>query len=128
MSLAKILEGKEGELIASLYLQKQGYIILEKNFRKRYGELDIVALEKNNDKKNQTLVFVEVKTRKSVLYGSPYEAITSKKLKSLVKTAQYYKLIHPRLPENLRIDAISVLLSLSGEVKKIEHIKNISGF
>ena len=110
-----------GEGKACEYLRKNGYKIIERNFRKGYGEIDIIATHKD------TLVFVEVKTRTSDQFGSPLEAITFWKLKSLIKTAQYYKMIHPKLPDSLRIDAVSVVL-LDGQVKKIEHIKNISGF
>lgn len=109
----------KGERIAALYLRNQGFKILECNFRKGYGELDIIATDKD------TLVFIEVKTRTSSKYGNPLEAITFWKLKSLIKTAQYYKMTHQKLPDRLRIDAVSVTL-IAGQIKKIEHIKNIS--
>ena len=111
----------KGENLATQYLRQHGYKIIERNFRKGYGEIDIVAVCDN------TLVFVEVKTRTSSTFGSPLESITPWKLKTLIKTAQYYKLVHPNLPESLRIDALSVKLA-AGEVENIEHIKNISGF
>lgn len=110
-----------GEKLASEYLVKKGYKIIEKNFRKGYGEIDIVAIYKN------VLVFVEVKTRTSNLYGGALEAIAYHKLKSLVKTAQFYKMTHPKLPESMRIDAILIDLGVNN-VQKIEHIENISGF
>ncbi|RJQ35721.1 YraN family protein [Candidatus Microgenomates bacterium] len=117
----KIDEGKKGEEIAESFLRKKGYKIIERNFRIKGGEIDIIA------SKDNVLVFVEVKTRKSAEFGSPLEAITYWKLKSLIKTAQYFKLSHPNLPEQLRIDAVSVELSDGKEIK-IEHIENISGF
>jgi len=109
-----------GEDKACEYLRKNGYKIIERNFRKGYGEIDIVSIHKD------TLVFVEVKTRTSNSFGSPFESITAWKLKSLIKTAQYYKMIHPKLPDSLRIDAISVILSSNNIQGNIEHIKNIS--
>ena len=112
---------KLGEDKACEFLKKIGFKIIERNFRKGYGEIDIIAINKN------TLVFVEVKTRTSSQFGTPLEAITYWKLKSIIKTAQFYKMVHPRLPDSLRIDAISVVLH-GGETEKIEHIKNISGF
>lgn len=115
-------EGKRGEEIAADFLKKQGCEILVKNFRAKSGEVDIIALDKN------TLVFVEVKTRKSFEYGLPIEAITKRKIKSIVNVAQYFKLIHPKLPDSLRIDAISVKLNQNNEAEEIEHFKNISGF
>jgi len=111
-----------GEDLASDYLAKKGYKILERNFRKRYGEIDIVALDRN------TLVFIEVKTRSSNQFGSPLESITPWKLKSVIKTAQYYKLTHKNLPDSLRIDAVSIKLSQEGSVNELELVKNISGF
>ena len=110
-----------GEDKATEYLRKKGYKIIERNFRKGYGEIDVIAIDKD------TLVFVEVKTRTSSSFGSPLESITYWKLKSLIKTAQYYKITHPKLPDSLRIDAVSVLLN-GNEVQSIELTKNISGF
>ena len=111
-----------GEDLAASFLQKKGYKIIERNFRKGYGEIDIIAV------KNGILIFVEVKTRTSNNFGSPFEAITPWKLKSLVKTAQFYKNLHPALPQSLRIDAVSVKLSNDNIVENIEVLENISGF
>jgi putative endonuclease len=94
-----------GEDKACKYLKKLGFRILERYCRKTYGEIDIVAIEKD------VLAFIEVKTRTSNQFGSPLEVITYFKLKSLVKTAQYYKMTHHNLPESLRIDAVSVILN-----------------
>lgn len=110
-----------GEDIASNYLKKKGHTIIDRNFRKGYGEIDIVTIFQN------TLIFVEVKTRTTSLYGGALEAIAYHKLKSLIKTAEYYKMIHPNLPESLRIDAV-LINYIDGEVKNIDHIENISGF
>lgn len=112
---------KLGENKACEYLKKLGFKILERNFRKTYGEIDIIAIEKN------VLAFIEVKTRTSNQYGSPLESITPWKLRSLIKTAQYYKMTHRNLPEALRIDAVSMILN-GNEVKNSELTRNISGF
>lgn len=109
-----------GESKAASYLASQGYKILERNFKKRYGELDIVAID------GKTLVFVEVKTRKSGKFGSPEEAITPWKLQSLVKSAQYYKLLHPNLPDAMRIDMVSIHLLPNNQVERIMLYKNIT--
>lgn len=114
-----------GEDQASLYLQKHGYKILERNVRKSYAEIDIVAIDQSLHEK--VLAFIEVKTRTSNAFGSPLEGITYWKLKSLTKAAQFYKLTHRNLPDALRIDAVSVILN-GNEVKAIELTKNISGF
>lgn len=109
-----------GENLATDYLIKKGYKVIERNFRKGYGEIDIICL------KNSTLVFVEVKTRTNNSYGTPLEAITPRKLRELVKTATFYKHIHPKLPEALRIDAVSVVLNRENRIDTIEHVENIS--
>jgi len=110
-----------GEDIATSYLKKKGYRIIERNFRKGYGEIDIVAVHEN------ILVFAEVKTRTTGLYGGAIEAISYLKLQKLIRTCEYYKMLHPKLPESLRIDAILIDLE-NGEAKNIQHIENISGF
>lgn len=115
---------KKGEELAEALLLKKGYKIVDRNFRKGYGEIDIVAIDLSENE--NTLVFIEVKTRTSKTFGSPFESVTFWKLKTLIKTAQFYKLTHRNLPENLRIDAISVTLSSNGTFIDIEHIKNIS--
>ncbi len=113
--------GKKGEDLAVVYLKKNGYKVLERNYRKQYAEVDIIVTKSN------VLIFVEVKTRTSDTFGTPLESITSWKLKPLIKTAQYYSLLHPELPNELRLDAISVGLDTSGK-STIEHVENISGF
>lgn len=120
-----ISAGSNGESLATQYLLKKGYKILQRNFKARYGEIDIVAID--SSQKESVLVFIEVKTRSSSQFGTPLEAITSWKLRSVIKTAEFYKLTHRNLPESLRIDAVSVLVNTDGS-SKIDHIENISGF
>lgn len=115
-----ISQGKKGEAIAIEYLQSQGYTIIERNVYNNHGEIDIVALD------HGTLVFVEVKARISDEYGEPLEAITYKKIKTITKAAYYYKLRHPNLPEQMRIDAIAVRLDKQSTGDRIELIKNIT--
>lgn len=117
---------KLGEDKACEYLKKLGFKIIDRNYRKGYGEIDIVATEVTK-KAGKVLVFVEVKTRTSNQFGSPLEAISYWKLRTLIKTAQFYKLTHPNLPESLRIDAVAVILN-GNKVQNIQLTKNISGF
>ena len=116
-----------GEDKACEYLKKLGFKIIERNFRKGYGEIDIVAIDPSAGSGQAVLVFIEVKTRTSNQFGSPLEAITYGKLRTLIHTAQYYKLTHRNLPESLRIDAVAVILN-GNEVQNIELTKNITGF
>lgn len=111
------ITGKTGEDIATEYLLKNGYKILERNFYCKTGEIDIIALCKNY------LVFVEVKTRTNNLYGTPSEAVTKKKLESLYRTARYYVYTRNLQKEFIRFDAIEVYLS--GEKYEINHILQI---
>ncbi|MBU4016545.1 YraN family protein [Patescibacteria group bacterium] len=117
----KQISGIKGEDLATSFLRKKGYKIIERNFRAIGGEIDIIALDKD------TLVFIEVKARSTKEFGSPLEAITNRKMKSLIKTAQFYKIKNPRLPDCLRIDAVAITLDSENEVKSIELVKNISG-
>jgi len=110
--------GKSGENIAASYLIKKGYKILVRNFRTKIGEIDIVAKEKD------TLVFVEVKTRKSDISGTGAEAITKKKLNSIIKTAYYFLRKFPQKCD-FRIDAIEIQENARDTVA-INHIKNIT--
>ena len=80
----KKLLGRQGEDLVCNYLKKSGYKILEKNFKTTFGEADIIA------KKDETIYFVEVKTRSSCLYGTPSEAVGSKKQKKYRDIANYY--------------------------------------
>lgn len=110
-------KGNLGEAIATEYLEKLGYKILERNWRySREGEIDIIALHKD------TLVFVEVKTRKSISFGHPFEAITSKKIAQVQNIAKAYLTQTNEKYKNCRIDGISVLLTTPPQ---LEHLKNI---
>jgi putative endonuclease len=113
-------EGNRGEDIACEYLLSKGFVIIERNFRLKGGEIDIIAT------KDSTLIFIEVKTRTTLKFGTGLEAITSWKLKALVKSANFYKITHKNLPESMRIDVISLVLDHAGGVKSLEHIENIT--
>lgn len=107
--------GKTGETIAANFLIDKDYYILERNFRNRTGEIDIIAL------KGDTLIFIEVKTRTSINYGYAYEAVNKKKQKKIIKTAFYYIKFNRMKGYQLRFDIIEVYL---GKTNKINHIEN----
>lgn len=119
-NLAKKRIGKIGEKIAARYLVNHGYRILAANFSIRYGELDLVAV------KNETLIFVEVKTRVGREFGLPEEAVTPRKLREITSTAAYFKNLHPELPDALRIDVIAIELNPDETVKNFKHIENVT--
>ncbi len=112
--------GRKGEDLAASYLRSHGYRIIERNFKKRYGELDIIALD------GSVLVFVEVKTRVGSRFGKPEESVTPWKLHEVVQTAQFYKMLHPELPESLRIDVIGIDLDIDETLIYFNHIKNVT--
>ena len=94
--------GKLGEDFAVKFLLQKDYRILARNFRSRFGEIDIVA------QKGDALVFVEVKTRWSKKFGGPFEAVTPWKIQKIKRTAEYYSLLHPKLPKKLLIEIVGL--------------------
>ncbi len=119
-------QGNRGEQFAVEYLVSHGFQIVERNFRIRGGEIDIIAKETDPRTEEKTLVFLEVKTRSSGDYGTPLEAIGYYKLRTLIKATQFYKMKHPGLPDLMRIDAVFVLINDEGQLMDIELVKNIS--
>lgn len=126
MTLYKNIQGKRGEDLAVSYLKKLGFQIIDRNFRIRGGEIDIIAIETSKVTGQKTLVFIEVKTRSTGEFGTPLEAITYYKLKSLMKTSSYYCMRNPHLPKLMRIDAVTVVVNTHNELLEIELVKNIS--
>jgi putative endonuclease len=108
--------GRESESIAVKHLKKHGYKILEQNYRSKLGEIDIIAKDK------KTLVFVEVKARRSDRYGSPKWAITPQKKRQVSKVALYYLKVTKQTNVKARFDVVTVR-SLESK-PQIEIIKN----
>ncbi|MFF1821195.1 YraN family protein [Kribbella sp. NPDC058245] len=108
--------GRFGEDLASRYLTTEGLVILERNWRCGIGEIDIVARE------GGTLVICEVKTRRGLGYGSPFESITYRKLTTLRKLAGAWLRSHEVHPSDVRIDFVSVLLD-HGAQPQVEHLR-----
>ncbi|MBU0946302.1 MAG: YraN family protein [Proteobacteria bacterium] len=117
MSEARITLGKQGEDLAAHHLIKLGFSILARNYRQKIGEIDIIARDGN------CLVFVEVKTRKTLRFGQPFEAVTTKKQAQLTRVALDYLNRNKLLDQPARFDVISILLPDKGKVA-IEHIPN----
>lgn len=114
----KIDLGKLGESLAADYLERRGFRVVDFNWRCPRGEIDLVAFD------GEILVIAEVKARRSLRYGHPFEAITEVKLNRLRTLAVLWARHHGFLSSALRIDAVSVLL-LPGEEPKIEHLRGI---
>lgn len=114
---ARHILGIKGEDEAVKYLEKEGYRIIERNFSCRQGEIDIIALDE------PYIVFVEIKARTSREYGLPSEAVTSRKIKHLIKAIQYYLYKRNLERENIRIDVIEVYVK--ADKYEINHLKQI---
>ncbi|MGB9779283.1 YraN family protein [Caldanaerobacter sp.] len=111
--------GSQGEKIAAQYLQKKGYKILEKNFKCKIGEIDLIALYKGQ------IIFVEVKTRTSMNFGIPSEAVNFSKQQKILKIAQVYMSISNYKHFQPRFDIIEIYLNHSTlTLEKLNHIPN----
>ncbi len=121
--MSKISTGKEGEQIALAYLRKNGYRICEINFRCPLGEIDIIARDKTGD-----IVFLEVKTRKSIDLGYPEQAVGTRKQKKMSQLALWYLQKKKMADHNARFDVIAVTLLPEGnEIKLIQNAFDFVG-
>lgn len=108
--------GKWGEAKAADYLKDKGYIILEMNYRTPYGEIDLIALDQ------QTVVFVEVKTRRTQTFGFPEDSVNSAKRTHMVNSAQVYMQTVGEM--DWRIDVIAVSIRETNQPPEIIHFEN----
>ncbi len=112
----RIGTGKNGEDLAVHYLKKQGYTIVVRNYRQRIGEIDIIARD------GECLVFVEVKTRRTGRYGSPFEAVDNRKQIQISKVALEYMTRYKFDDVEARFDVVAV--QFDGHAPKVELMKN----
>ena len=116
MSKTRQLFGRDGERLAERYLQQKGYKIVERNYRCRGGEVDLIVLD------HKVIVFVEVKTRADHQFGNPLEAVESRKQRKMIQAAEFFlneKGLHNR---EARFDVVGI--SWSGPQPAVEHIEN----
>jgi putative endonuclease len=116
---SRIETGKWGEDIALEFLLKKGFDLVERNFRSPDGEIDLIV------KKGLDLVFVEVKTRRSLEYGSPEEAVDSEKIDHIEAAAGWYLQQNPEYEENWHLDVISVMGSPGKTSPEIHWFENV---
>jgi len=109
--------GAFGERVAAAHLEATGYRIRERNFRTREGEIDIIA------ERGETLVFVEVRTRRGDAMGTAAESVTASKAARIIATAQAYAQAAENCPADQRIDVIALSLAADGRVLSLEHIE-----
>ncbi|MCH7843441.1 MAG: YraN family protein [Chloroflexi bacterium] len=113
--------GRWGEEHARRYLEGKGYTVSETNYRSRWGEVDIVS------RLGEELVFVEVKTRRGIAFGTPEESITAAKSQRLIATAQDYLQKNGLEQSRWRIDLISIHLDETGKLLEVNHLENAVG-
>ena len=110
--------GNKGESLAEGYLENHDYKILEKNFTCKIGEIDIIA------KNDEYISFVEVKTRRSLQFGLPAEAVTYNKQQKIYRSAQMYILKNKLYNSSFRFDVIEIILNSNNSCISINLIKN----
>ena len=108
--------GRWGEDLAAAYLQQRGMVILERNFRGKRGEVDIIARD------GKDLVFVEVKTRRGCSFGTPQEAVNWRKQQQIIHVAELYLQLHPSRLQP-RFDVVAVTAAPHAE-PLVEHLPN----
>jgi putative endonuclease len=111
--------GALAEKLAADHLQRKGFKILARNYRCRYGEIDVIAID------GKTLVFIEVRAKGSTGFGTPQESITRQKRLKIREVARYYLTNEVRKGSFCRFDVIAVQFEAGGrKVKEMEHIEN----
>lgn len=100
--------GSLGERLAEDFFQCQGFLILERNWRCRYGELDLVV------QKGSQIRFIEVKTRKTITFGYPEEAVTKAKLSHLFKAGELWLGLHDLSASDWQLDVLAIQLPIQG--------------
>jgi putative endonuclease len=108
--------GRRGEDEAARFLESRGYKVLERNYRCRYGEIDIVARD------GKTVVFVEVKTRGSDRFGAPTASVDARKQKKILLTSQFYIESNRLFDSDLRFDVVGI--EMNGRKIVFELVKN----
>jgi putative endonuclease len=128
MTSSRQLLGKWGESLAADYLLNLGYVVLERNVRTPYGEIDLIArlVEESTFPAEtvQVTVFVEVKTRSTQTFGLPEESVTARKRQHMIAAAQSYLQDHPDLGEIWRIDVIAIQQLQPDKPPTIHHFEN----
>ena len=122
MDRSRLNIAETGEALAVAHLRTRGYKILAQNYRALRGEIDLVAQD------GDCLVFVEVKTRRSLKFGVPQAAVTRQKQQQISKVALAYLRNHDRFDVPCRFDVIAIHLSPQLELLKLEQIENAFAF
>jgi len=121
MTMSKKAIGDFGEQEACDYITELGYEIVKRNYYSRFGEVDIIAKDRD------VYVFIEVKTRKYVSEGDVFENINDRKLRRFRKTVEFFCMRNDIIDQDLRVDLIGVIVNKDGSIN-IAHDKDIWGW
>lgn len=112
------LTGQLGEQAAASYLERQGFRILERNWRCRSGEIDLIAFD------DETLVFVEVRSRTNpTRFGTAVEAVDYRKIKQVRDVAAVYLKLNAAYGRQMRFDVVAVTFQTDGNIAELKHIQ-----
>jgi putative endonuclease len=115
-SLKNRSSGAWGEELALRFLSRRGYTLVERNYRTRYGELDLIV------RHGTTLVFVEVKLRRGTGFGDPLEAVTPRKQATIRSLAERYLLQREPAFDTVRFDVVGILVGK--DAARVRHVKD----
>jgi putative endonuclease len=115
-----IKTGRSGEDVAVRFLEEKGYKIIERNRRKKRGEIDVIAED------NGEVVFVEVRAKTGGDFGTPEETVDSRKIQKLIRNAESY-VYYQEEERPYRIDVVAVVFGKDKEVKEVRHYESITG-
>jgi putative endonuclease len=111
--------GRVGEAVAYNFVRELGYAVLERNWRCRAGEIDLIALD------GECLVFIEVKTRRTAIAGTAEEAVGPAKAQRILAAAEWYLAEHADLAEMIwRVDLIAINQHVRGDAPSVVHLQN----
>jgi len=110
------LRGRQGERVAEEFLRTQGYVIVARNYRVSFGEIDVIAQDR------QTLVFVEVRTHTGEAFGDPLASVNLRKQRQIAKAALHYLARNGLMEREARFDVIGI--RWENEQARITHVKN----
>ena len=110
--------GTEGEKLAAKFLKRKGYRIIQRNYKCKLGEIDIIA------EHDGTIIFVEVKTRQTQEFGSPQSSVTATKRGQISKVALFYIRAKRLVDQSCRFDVIGITFPPGSRKPEIEHIEN----
>ena len=118
MRLSRVGKGRKGEDAAVKFLKRKGFKILERNFRTRFGEIDLVCM------KGERVIFVEVKAKTGERFGEPWEMVDERKINQIKRMGKFYLMKNGMNDSWCRLDVVGVWLR-DGKVEKLEHWENV---